>query len=96
MDDPQIHGTIEALVAEEHELWQRESAGAASQADRERLHEPQDLARSVLGPAQAATRVTRGRPRPGYGHRPRLECRRELRAVVRSELIAVERLAVAL
>ena len=37
MDDPQIHGTIEALVAEEHELWQRESAGAASEAGRERL-----------------------------------------------------------
>ncbi len=28
MDDPQIHGTIEQLyVAEEHELWQRESSG---------------------------------------------------------------------
>ena len=39
MDDPQIHGTIEALVAEEHELWQRESAGAASEADRERLRD---------------------------------------------------------
>ena len=38
MDDPQIHGTIEKLVAEEQELWQRESAGAASEADRERLH----------------------------------------------------------
>ena len=37
MDDPQIHGTIEKLVAEEHELWQRESAGTASDADRERL-----------------------------------------------------------
>ena len=39
MDDPQIHGTIEQLVAEEHELWQRESAGDASDADRRRLHE---------------------------------------------------------
>ncbi len=39
MDDPQIHGTIEKLVAEEHELWQRESAGAASEADRRRLQE---------------------------------------------------------
>jgi Protein of unknown function (DUF2630) len=37
MDDPQIHGTIEQLVAEEHELWQRESAGDASEADRLRL-----------------------------------------------------------
>jgi hypothetical protein len=25
MDDPQIHGKIEQLVAEEHELWARES-----------------------------------------------------------------------
>jgi hypothetical protein len=37
MDDPQIHGTIEQLVAEEHELWERESAGNASEADRQRL-----------------------------------------------------------
>ncbi len=27
MDDGQIHGTIEQLVAEEHELWEREAAG---------------------------------------------------------------------
>ena len=39
MDDPQIHGTIEKLVAEEHELWQREATGAASETDRERLRE---------------------------------------------------------
>jgi len=39
MDDPQIHGTIEKLVAEEHELWQREAAGTASDADRQRLHD---------------------------------------------------------
>jgi Protein of unknown function (DUF2630) len=39
MDDPQIHGAIEELVAEEHELWQREAAGAASEADRLRLEE---------------------------------------------------------
>ncbi|HEU0246307.1 MAG TPA: DUF2630 family protein [Gaiellaceae bacterium] len=39
MDDPQIHGTIEQLVAEEHELWERESAGAASGEDRRRLRE---------------------------------------------------------
>jgi Protein of unknown function (DUF2630) len=37
MDDPQIQGTIEQLVAEEHELWQRESAGGTSEADRQRL-----------------------------------------------------------
>jgi hypothetical protein len=39
MDDQQIHGTIEELVAEEHELWERESAGTASGADRQRLRE---------------------------------------------------------
>jgi Protein of unknown function (DUF2630) len=39
MDDPQIHGTIETLVAEEQELWRRESAGEASEADRRRLEE---------------------------------------------------------
>jgi hypothetical protein len=39
LDDPQIHGTIEKLVAEEHDLWERESAGAASDADRQRLEE---------------------------------------------------------
>ena len=39
MEDPQIHGTIEQLVAEEHELWERESEGNASEADRRRLQE---------------------------------------------------------
>jgi hypothetical protein len=37
MDDPQIHGTIEQLVAEEHELWEREPAGKGTEADRQRL-----------------------------------------------------------
>jgi hypothetical protein len=37
MDDPQIHGTIEQLVTEEHELWDREAAGIADDADRRRL-----------------------------------------------------------
>ena len=39
MDDPQIHGTIEQLVTEEHELWQREATGVASDDDRARLQE---------------------------------------------------------
>jgi hypothetical protein len=39
MDDAQIHGNIEQLVAEEHDLWTRESAGEATDADRERLKE---------------------------------------------------------
>ena len=38
-DDTQIHGTIEQLVAEEHELWQREAAGESSESDRQRLAE---------------------------------------------------------
>jgi hypothetical protein len=39
MEDGQIHGTIEQLVAEEHELWERESAGQASDSERRRLQE---------------------------------------------------------
>jgi hypothetical protein len=39
MDDPQIHGTIEQLVAEEHELWEREAAGSATDADQRRLQD---------------------------------------------------------
>ena len=39
MDDPQIHGTIESLVAEEQELWRRESDGDATDADRQRLQQ---------------------------------------------------------
>ena len=37
MNDEQIHDRIEALVAEEHELWRREEQGGASDADRQRL-----------------------------------------------------------
>ena len=37
MGDVQIHDTIEQLVAEEHELWQREAAGEAGEAERQRL-----------------------------------------------------------
>jgi hypothetical protein len=39
MEDAQTHGKIEQLVAEEHELWERESAGNATDADRQRLQE---------------------------------------------------------
>jgi len=39
MDEPQIHGTIEQLVAEEHELWQREAAGNSTDDDRRRLQQ---------------------------------------------------------
>ena len=37
MKDDQIHGTIEELVSEEHELWDREARGAATADDRHRL-----------------------------------------------------------
>ena len=37
MADEQIHDQIEKLVAEEHELWQQESAGNAGDAERRRL-----------------------------------------------------------
>lgn len=37
MDDPQIHGAIDRMVAEEHELWEREGAGTTTDADRQRL-----------------------------------------------------------
>jgi uncharacterized protein DUF2630 len=34
-----VHTHIEALVAEEHTLWERESAGNGSDGDRRRLEE---------------------------------------------------------
>jgi hypothetical protein len=37
--DPQIHGAIDRMVAEEHELWEREGAGTATDSDRRRLEE---------------------------------------------------------
>ena len=39
MDDAAIHDRIEKLVNEEHELWQREAAGHADDATRQRLAE---------------------------------------------------------
>lgn len=39
MDDSQIHGSIEKLVTEEHELWGRESDGRATEDDRRRLEQ---------------------------------------------------------
>lgn len=37
MDDTQIHNSIDDLVQEEHQLWERESAGSATDEDRRRL-----------------------------------------------------------
>ncbi len=34
-----VHTHIEALVAEEHALWEKESAGNGSEGDRRRLEE---------------------------------------------------------
>ena len=37
MTDDQIHGTIEELVTEEHDLWDREARGESTPDDRRRL-----------------------------------------------------------
>jgi Protein of unknown function (DUF2630) len=39
MDETRIHERIESLVAEEHELWDREASGNAGDAERRRLDE---------------------------------------------------------
>jgi Protein of unknown function (DUF2630) len=39
MDDTRIHDNIESLVAEEHELWDREASGAATDTDHQRLEQ---------------------------------------------------------
>ena len=63
MDDPQIHGTIEQLVGEEHELWGRESSGLASEDDRRRLRELNvslDQSWDLLPCANTCVRMQRG------------------------------------
>jgi hypothetical protein len=37
VEDPEIHGSIDRMVAEEHDIWEREAAGQATDSDRERL-----------------------------------------------------------
>jgi hypothetical protein len=37
VDDTQIHGRIEQLVAEEHGLWERQARGEAAEDERRRL-----------------------------------------------------------
>jgi hypothetical protein len=39
MSDEQVHGTIEQLVSEEHQLWELESKGRSTDSDRRRLSE---------------------------------------------------------
>ena len=64
MADEGIHNHIEQLVAEEHELWQREQAGQASDEDRERLAKVKvSLDQSWDMLRQRRGRFWRGRPR---------------------------------
>jgi hypothetical protein len=37
VSDDRIHGEIERLVSEEHELWERQSSGNATETDRAKL-----------------------------------------------------------
>jgi hypothetical protein len=37
VNDSEIHAHIEKLVAEEHELWERESQGTVTDSERERM-----------------------------------------------------------
>ena len=37
MDDAQIHSSIDKLVQEEQQLWEREADGSATDEDRQRL-----------------------------------------------------------
>ena len=71
MDDSQIHVTIEQLVAEEHELWDREAAGSATDDDRRRLGDPKvsldqcwDLLRQRRARRDAGQDPDRGRLSP--------------------------------
>lgn len=71
MDDSQIHGSIEQLVAEEHELWQREADGTATSGDRERLDQVKvsldqcwDLLRQRRALREAGRKVDAAEERP--------------------------------
>ena len=62
MDDSQVHATIEQLVVEEHELWERKSAGKASESDWRRLQQVKvsldqccDLLRQRRAPRKAGS-----------------------------------------
>ena len=66
MDDGQVHKTIEQLVAEEHELWQREAAGAGERRGSPAARGGQGLARPDVGspaPAAGAARLGPGSER---------------------------------
>ena len=53
--DEQISQRIEQLVGEEHQLWDAEAKGEASENERQRLDELKVTLRSVLGLATPAT-----------------------------------------
>jgi hypothetical protein len=82
MDDTKVLGRINDPAYQEHELFERESHGKASDADRARLREIVHP-RSVLGLAASASGLTgrraRCRRRPG----PRREDGRRLHGVSR-------------
>jgi hypothetical protein len=75
----QIHGTIEKLVAEEHELWQREAAGEASDTDRRRLGEIR------LSLDQCSDLLRQRRARRAAGQDPNTAAARRLEVVERYE-----------
>jgi Protein of unknown function (DUF2630) len=78
MDDKKVTDHIDELAREEHELFERESSGAATDADRERLQKIQvmldrcwDLlrqrqARRAAGLDPDAAQLRDGKPVEGY------------------------------
>lgn len=64
MADEPVHGEIERLVAEEHELWERETSGGASEDDRRRL----ESVRVALDQCWDLLRQRRAKRQ--YGHDP--------------------------
>jgi len=65
MDDQQIHRIIEQLVAEEQELWQRESAGDSGDAERQRLGEVtvHSISAGICSARDGPLREAKPRPR---------------------------------
>ena len=81
MDDNQIHGHIEQLVAEEHQLWNRESSGPGHRRRPAAPRGAQGVAGPVLGPAAPAPGAARRGRQPRRRAGPPGERRRELPAV---------------
>ena len=64
MDDSQIHGSIEQLVAEEHELWGREAAVHATRLTVNGCNRSRSRSTNA-GTCAPAPRATRSRAGPG-------------------------------